>query len=223
MLGRTRALSHPPGKSTRASMRACSVGIENRIPEGGRPQRVAAVADLAVTGAAAQLAHDFQRLAPAVRVALRHVAAARVDRKIAAQLDAPALHPVRSFSGWSESEAFQRPQNLRREAVVTVQGIDVGGPDPRFPEDRLFGTGGVAIENIPLLYAEAGLPEHKFVRTARQTLEGAQQDRTLALAFGPGSQCEDHDRGRIHGNGAIQPPQGLADPRRRQVLLERQR
>src|SRR5579863_2430826 len=119
--GNRRAGTPAPGKSRSSST------VDHRVAERCRPHPQIEALNLALARLAAQLADDLERLAPAVGVPLREVAAARVHRQLAAQLDPPAGDPVGRLARRAETEALEGPEHLRREAVVAVERPDLGG------------------------------------------------------------------------------------------------
>src|SRR5690606_12667373 len=80
---------------------------------------------LPVTQPAAQLAHQFGLVIPALHVALGEHAAAGIARQLAADFDAPALDERPAFTFLAEAEAFQRGQQVHAETVVSGEDVDV--------------------------------------------------------------------------------------------------
>ena len=135
------------------------------------------VRDLALARLPAQLADDLERLAPAVGMPLREMASARVDRQPAAELDAPAGDEVGGLAGRAEAEALERPEDLRREAVVAVERLDLGRRDAGAAEDRLARAERHVVEDLCLVDAEPGLAEDELVGPGVQALVAADVDR----------------------------------------------
>jgi hypothetical protein len=53
------------------------------------------------------------------------MAAVRVDLQLTVDLGPAVLQPIGSLARRAESEALEGPQNLAREPVVAVEGINV--------------------------------------------------------------------------------------------------
>src|SRR5438093_5530676 len=82
---------------------------------------------LAVSETAPQLADELGLVIPALHVALGEHTAARVARKIAADLDAASLHERSGLALFAEAEALERREQVNAEAVIGGEHVDVLG------------------------------------------------------------------------------------------------
>src|SRR3984893_15904183 len=138
------------------------MAIKNRITEGGAPHCDLTI-NLPCARLAPELAHNLNRLPPAVGVAFRQMSATCVDRERTAQLDATILRPVGCFARLREPEPLQCPENLRGKAVVAVECIDVLRADACARVNRLVAAGRLIVGTVALVDPEAGLAEYKLV------------------------------------------------------------
>ena len=98
------------------------------------------------------------------------VASAGVDRQFAAEFDAAVLDPVRGLADRRKAEALQRPEHMRREPIITVEGVDVAWSDAAGLEDRLGGAEWCVVVFLALIDTEAALAEDEFIRTGGDAL-----------------------------------------------------
>src|SRR5690349_7027477 len=93
---------------------------------GARGDQDRAVAGDLVDRGAADLADRFGDAVHAVDVGLAELAAVRVDRQAAAQLDGVAGDEVPGLAAPAEAELLQLDEHVRGEVVVQDGGPDVG-------------------------------------------------------------------------------------------------
>src|SRR5579859_1650582 len=128
---------------------------------------------LAGSALTAQLNYRFVEEADPVQPALGQLATGRVDGKLAARPDAPAvIDPVAELADPAEAEGLDPRDGHHREAVVQLRHVDVGRRDrrlrPQVPGARDRPTEEVVVAEDPVA-AWAGAERH-----------GLHHDRCLA-------------------------------------------
>src|SRR5215469_7773970 len=131
--------------------------------------------NLAPSKATAQLPDELRLVVPALHVALGEHAAARVARKIAADLDPPALHERTGLALLAEAEALERREQVHAEAVVRGEHVDVARGHARHGIDLgRHVTMGAVVEGFE------PRPELRGVDVLLGPAEAAHQDRPVS-------------------------------------------
>src|SRR5690242_21960491 len=130
------------------SGRGVSGGLRSRAQDqaaggdagAGGDQDGAVAGDLVDRGAA-DLADGFGDAVHAVDVGLAELAAVRVDREAAVDLDRAVGDEVPGLAAAAEAEFLQLDEDVRGEVVVEDGGPDVGGGDPGLPLELVVDEG----------------------------------------------------------------------------------
>src|SRR5262245_57176684 len=81
--------------------------------------------DLGLPSLAAQLLHGLARVIETDHMCLRKIAAMRVERELATQLDASPFDKRPALADAAEAQVFEKAQNMEREPVVDLDSVDV--------------------------------------------------------------------------------------------------
>src|SRR5207302_2926529 len=155
-----------------------------RVAPRSGPLQVARTGDLALARRAAQLAHDLQDRIPPADVRLGQQPARGVHRQLAAELDAPVLHPRRRFALAAETEALEHEQHQRRKRIIGVETRNILAPDSRHAVGKKVALLGFPAPGPLLIDAKAARREDELFAPGAHPLHAGAIDRRLLQAPG---------------------------------------
>src|SRR5262249_56676656 len=172
-----------------------------------------------VHGRAADLTNRLRDAVHAVDVRLAELAAVRVERQAAADLDVPVLHEVFGLAARAEAELLELYQHEGREVVVEDRGADVARPEAR----HLRQLPGYDARLRQADDGAAGVAGHRVLVWAAALRGGGDERRRLPEIPGALGRHDDDRDGAVALLATVEQVQRLDDPARRLMVGERDR
>ena len=169
---------------------------------------------LALAAVAPQLVHRLREVVEPVHVPLRQVATMRVHGQGAGHRSSSRPDERAGVALGTEAVVLEGDEHERREGVVELSDVDVGGAETRL-RPQATTCGGRSAR------AEIG-PAVREQRVARPPARGGDGHRPVDQVARVGG-GDHHGNGRVGLEAAVVQPQRFDDPARREVVVDRER
>ncbi len=168
---------------------------------------------------AADLAHPLGDAVHAVQVGLAELAAVRVERQLAVQLQVSVRDEMACLAPAAEAQLLQLDEHERREMVVEHGDVHIGRPDARLLPQAArhhthLGQAGQVVavvaghrELVGAAALRRGFDDRGFLRQGAGAFGGGDDERDAAVAL----------------LAAVEEPEWFGDPAGRLVVVERDR